>query len=956
MLNAANPPPIPERTSARISLSSPKGRKRRSLPASPQHELRPTQNSVVVKPASPEVITSLIETLAAISSPADHHFDSFHNISASHSTPASPNAWDTRFPRSGSGARALPSPLRPSLGMEDDRVAGPTPRSHGSHLLPEHANGTPIGRSSPRRKPSERSLAQASREAAYDDLLDDAYSIGNLSIEPGVAADSTQRQPNQKRSLKSLRSVRSFKALAAKSSRDSLPKSEICIHAMSKKESEPKHEQFFIANSRSPSPSPRDLTVNKREPPAYAFNILHSTDDTLSVQPSTTSMKPYLDSEDASSSGPSQSKRSSYAFPHQDHIPTRNSSRRQGSIFANRKQRSRPALSEHSVAPESEAETGDEQFHTPPSTPPPTIAELDEVTVKRRIEELKEQKAKRDRLSTEAASDAPSLPVRTNRSPSPSPLPTDQTTSEQTTVLGVPNGVLERSTLQKESEETAPSPTVPQRIQRSNDSRASSGSGRPLFIRHSPTTSTGDTSGAPGRVPQRTDSKLLKRLSQASTSPAPAEKSRRRFSNPLGHTPVNRNTSYQPDSGDSVHDAVGDYLLSPRLSQKVAHPQTGRVISFSEVGDPEGSVVFCCVGMGLTRYITAFYDELATTLKLRLITPDRPGVGDSEPHVDGKDTPLGWPDDIRTICEHRGITKFSVMAHSAGAIYALATALRMPQHIRCRVHLLAPWIPPSQMSAMGTQQEPLPATAMPYSQRFLRSLPTTFLRAANSSFLSITSNSITTSLPRSPRRSKRSMSRSNTPTHVDLLPASHTNSPSARTKPCDQTRDKENGPPLSDRNPNALMDMATELQPKSEGPTDKEARRATYESRLASSIWDAATTKANPSVDLLVCLERKQPIGFRYVDITRAVVIHHGSKDSRVPVENVKWLGKMMRRCEVRVLEGEGHGLMASAGVMSNVLMEVAGEWGDWNRVVQGGKKGVRLGAQGERSNATNTP
>lgn len=59
-----------------------------------------------------------------------------------------------------------------------------------------------------------------------------------------------------------------------------------------------------------------------------------------------------------------------------------------------------------------------------------------------------------------------------------------------------------------------------------------------------------------------------------------------------------------------------------------------------------------------------------------------------------------------------------------------------------------------------------------------------------------------------------------------------------------------------------------------------------------------------------------------------------------MPVENVKWLGKTMRRCEVRVLEGEGHGLMASAGVMGGVLTEMAREWEDWNAVVKGPKGG----------------
>lgn len=130
--------------------------------------------------------------------------------------------------------------------------------------------------------------------------------------------------------------------------------------------------------------------------------------------------------------------------------------------------------------------------------------------------------------------------------------------------------------------------------------------------------------------PKRSSSKL-KRLSGA-TSP------REDKFKDEANAPYER-----PPSADSIDDSVQAYMRSPRLSQKIRHPQTGRVISFSEVGDSEGSAVFCCVGMGLTRYITAFYDELALTLKLRLITPDRPGVGDSEAYADGTATPLSWP-------------------------------------------------------------------------------------------------------------------------------------------------------------------------------------------------------------------------------------------------------------------------------------------------------------------------
>ena len=300
------------------------------------------------------------------------------------------------------------------------------------------------------------------------------------------------------------------------------------------------------------------------------------------------------------------------------------------------------------------------------------------------------------------------------------------------------------------------------------------------------------------------------------------------------------------------------------------------------------------------------------------------------------------------ICQALKITKFSILAHSAGAIYALATALRMPQHIRGRIHLLAPWIPPSQLSAIGTAQGPAPTGTVPTSQRILRALPTPILKAANSSFMSATSTSITSSLPKSPRRdkkSKRSGGRE-TPSKRDslLFP---------------QPSDDENMSPISRaaadmNNPNSeaavLAAAATSIAEKK--------RQTTYDERLTHAIWNLATTNANPAVDLLVCLERRQTIGFRYVDITRAVVIHHGSKDTRVPVENVRWLGKTMRRCEVRILEGEGHGLMASAGVMGGILMEVAKEWEDWTRVVNGerGSSKVSLVAPAVRASPRASP
>lgn len=124
------------------------------------------------------------------------------------------------------------------------------------------------------------------------------------------------------------------------------------------------------------------------------------------------------------------------------------------------------------------------------------------------------------------------------------------------------------------------------------------------------------------------------------------------------------------------------------------------------------------------------------------------------------------------------------------------------------------------------------------------------------------------------------------------------------------------------------------------------ARRDVYSSLLSEKIWALATQDTNPSVDLLVCLEREKSVGFRYVDVQQRVVMVHGDQDKRVPVDNVRWLAAQMKHrhstgqaglastssgCELRVLADEGHGLMANAVVMANVLTEIS-------REVQSGK------------------
>ena len=421
----------------------------------------------------------------------------------------------------------------------------------------------------------------------------------------------------------------------------------------------------------------------------------------------------------------------------------------------------------------------------------------------------------------------------------------------------------------------------------------------------------------------------------------------------------------------SITEEVEIFLGAPRFTQKIRHPRTGRTIAFSEAGDPNGFVVLCCVGMGLTRYLTAFYDELARTLRLRLITPDRPGVGASSPLPESQCTPLNWVDDVAVICNSLEITRFSLLAHSAGAIYALATALKMPQYVRGRIHLLAPWIPPSQMpkgAAVGPDSQPI--ANLPFTHKILSVLPAQILKVANSRFLTATSASVDTK----PLKSKKNkLVPLQNPDQISFgypfndlnennpfgngMPDFESDRPGTSTSikqqpmSCYQANNETQGIPLppvtSPRSESRRQTLSSTkgpaqvLRPMSPRMT-AEARRALYNETLTHRIWTLATQNANPASDLVVCLERRRPIGFRYPEVTRSVVIHHGGKDTRVPLDNVRWLQGVMKRCELRVLDDEGHGLMASASAMAAVLGEIAKEWEEWELIAQNKEKRKR--------------
>jgi pimeloyl-ACP methyl ester carboxylesterase len=116
------------------------------------------------------------------------------------------------------------------------------------------------------------------------------------------------------------------------------------------------------------------------------------------------------------------------------------------------------------------------------------------------------------------------------------------------------------------------------------------------------------------------------------------------------------------------------------MARQAAGPQDtvidvgdGRRLGFATFGDPDGYPVVNCHGGLVSRNDCALADGAARDLGLRVISPDRPGIGltDRVHHHDM----VRWADtDLRALVDSLALDRFSVMGWSAGGQRALAAA------------------------------------------------------------------------------------------------------------------------------------------------------------------------------------------------------------------------------------------------------------------------------------------
>lgn len=105
----------------------------------------------------------------------------------------------------------------------------------------------------------------------------------------------------------------------------------------------------------------------------------------------------------------------------------------------------------------------------------------------------------------------------------------------------------------------------------------------------------------------------------------------------------------------------------------------GLRLGYAEYGDPRGEVAFYFHGWPSSRLQGCLFDELAKKHGMRLICPDRPGIGLSDPQP-GR-TLEDWQQTLNELAAHVGADNWHVIAWSGGGPYVLATALLMPKRI-----------------------------------------------------------------------------------------------------------------------------------------------------------------------------------------------------------------------------------------------------------------------------------
>jgi len=110
----------------------------------------------------------------------------------------------------------------------------------------------------------------------------------------------------------------------------------------------------------------------------------------------------------------------------------------------------------------------------------------------------------------------------------------------------------------------------------------------------------------------------------------------------------------------------------------------GRKLSFVEFGKEDGYPVLYFHGTPSSCLEPSMIGgEVFIKHNLRIISPSRPGMGQSDEHKNR--TFIDWTKDTTALADHLGIKQFAILGYSGGAPYTLACTLKIPGRLTSAV-------------------------------------------------------------------------------------------------------------------------------------------------------------------------------------------------------------------------------------------------------------------------------
>ena len=166
----------------------------------------------------------------------------------------------------------------------------------------------------------------------------------------------------------------------------------------------------------------------------------------------------------------------------------------------------------------------------------------------------------------------------------------------------------------------------------------------------------------------------------------------------------------------------------------------GSMIAVEVAGEPGGHPVLFCHGLADSRLSVHLFAPAARKLGLRLVAPDRPGIGGTDPRRLGR--LADWVEDAALVLDALDGGPAEVLGVSAGGSFAAACAARLPGRVRTLTLVSALGLPgwPTGGMAFGQRLALHPARHAPaFGGWFLgrlaalaRRSPELFLRVATS--------------------------------------------------------------------------------------------------------------------------------------------------------------------------------------------------------------------------------